>query len=556
MDNVTLSELIFPDISQTVEDYYKMYPDRSLPEGSCVTRFAPSPTGFVHIGNFLPALIDYIMAKSMNGIFVLRFEDTDKKREVESAASLIMETLRYFGIMPDEYELDEKTVGDYGPYTQSKRKDIYHAFHKKLVALGRAYPCFCKQNDMEQLRAKQEEKKLRTGYYGEFAACRDISNEKRAELIRSGAPFALRFRSEGDHEKRFTFFDAVKGELDFPENDQDLIIMKTENHLPTYHFAHVVDDTLMRITHAVRGEEWLSSTPMHIEMFEAFGLKPPIYVHNPLILKRDQDDPNSVRKISKRKDPEALMDYYIQKGYPPETVVDAMMMIINSNYEDWRPANKDEPYTAFEFSLSKMSASGAFFDLAKLNHVSREIISRKTKESVFEESYEWAKNHDADLTALIERDPEYYKEILDVERNQQNPRKDIAMYSGIIDYLWYMYDDLFESRKTDYLWPKDMANDVASEICSTYLDSYYTVENRDIWFSRIKEMCVQLGYASEMKEYKKNPDSYKGSLNDVVGVLRMAVTTSSMTFDLYSIMRLLGYERLKHRMELAQTTSQ
>jgi len=554
MDNFTLSEIIFPDISHTVEDYYELYPNRNLSTGSCVTRFAPSPTGFVHIGNFMPALIAYVMARSTNGVFYLRFEDTDKKREVASATRLIIETLHYFGIMPDEYEMSEKTIGDYGPYTQSKRKDIYHAFLKKLVELGRAYPCFCTHNDMEQLRAKQEADKLRTGYYGEFASCRNLSNEKRVELISSGVSFAIRFRSEGDPNKRFVFHDAVKGDLEFPENDQDLIIMKTDNQLPTYHFAHVVDDTLMRTTHVVRGEEWLSSTPVHIEMFQALGLTPPVYVHNPLILKRDQDDPNSVRKISKRKDPEALMDYYIQKGYPAVAVVDAMMIIINSNFEDWRANNPDIPFTSFLFSVNKMSASGAFFDLTKLNHFSREIISRMTRNNLFEGSYQWAKKYDAYLTTIIERDPEYYKEILNIERDQLKPRKDILMYSGIIDYLWYMYDDLFENRKDNYQWPQNMEKEDIIKILNTFISSYFTVENHENWFSKIKEMCIVLNYASETKKYKQNPDAYKGNLGDVVAVLRMATTSLNTTFDLYSIMRLLGGERIKHRIELARMT--
>ena len=551
MDYTTLSEIIFPDVSCTVEDYFVKYPSRNLAAGGAVTRFAPSPTGFVHIGNFMPALIDFILAKSTDGVFFLRIEDTDKKREVQSATRLIMETLRYFGIMPDEYELDGETVGSYGPYTQSKRAGIYHAFLKRLVALGRAYPCFCAQGDMEQVRVKQEADKLRTGYYGEFAACRNLSNEERAARIRSGAPFALRFRSEGDPDRRFRFHDAIKGDLEFPENDQDIIIMKTETLLPTYHFAHVVDDALMRTTHVVRGEDWLPSAPVHVEMFRAFGLTPPIYVHNPLILKRDHDDPDSVRKISKRKDPEALMDYYIQKGYPAAAVVDAMMVIINSNYEEWRAANPDAPFTGFKFSINKMSASGAFFDMAKLNYFSREIISRMTMDELYDESYRWAGEHDDQLKNLIERDPGYYKEIINIEREQPKPRKDIAMYGGIIDYLWYMYEDLFEERRGGYQWPNDMLAESAAQILDTYINGYYTVESQELWFAKIKEMCAALGYASETKAYKKNPELYRGSLNDVIAVIRMAATSLSATFNLYSIMRLLGKDRVRRRFELS-----
>ncbi|GHU37375.1 glutamate--tRNA ligase [Clostridia bacterium] len=552
MTTKDLADLIFPSLPHTPEEYETLYPPRELSDGAAVTRFAPSPTGFVHIGNFLPAFIDFILAKSTGGINYLRNEDTDKKREVDSAVRLIVETLAYFGICPDEYQYDGKTAGAYGPYIQSERKEIYHAYVKRLIEIGRAYPCFCSAEDISALRASQEEDKLTPGYYGEFAKCRNLSPDEAAKRIESGEQFVIRFRSEGDPDKKFTFRDEVKGNIEFPENNQDIVILKTGVSLPTYHFAHAVDDHLMRTTHVVRGEEWLSSVPVHVELFKTLGFKPPRYVHNPLILKRDQDDPNCVRKISKRKDPEALMDYYIKKGYPSDAVVDAVMTIVNSNYEDWRNENPDAHFTSFHFSTKKMSASGAFFDLDKLNNTSKGIISRMSADRITELSYEWAKDYDSVLAELIGRDKDYYKEILRIEREQPKPRKDIETYSGITDYMWYMYDDLFTARKPEiYPWGNIADKAGISEILNLYADKYYAVDTNENWFANVKELCAALNYAQTPKEYKANPEAYKGSLSDVMMVLRVAATSLSMTFDLYGIMKLLGKDRLKRRFDIA-----
>ena len=375
MTNKDLADLIFPNLEHDVEYYEALYPERNLKEGEKVTRFAPSPTGYLHIGGFFQALIDYVLAKNSNGIFYLRNEDTDKAREVDTAVELIMKTLNQYGLVPDEYEYEGKIVGEYGPYIQSERKEIYHAYIKRLIEIGRAYPCFCTREELNEMRQKQEERKKRTGYYGSYAKCRKLSVEEQIEKIKANIPYVIRFRSNGDFDNKIVFEDLVKGRLSLSENDIDDVIMKSDNMLPTYHFAHVVDDHLMHTTHVVRGEEWLPSVTKHIEMFKAFGFKPPKYIHTPLIIKRDGD---SVRKISKRKDPEASMSYYTEKGYPEEAVIEALMTIINSNYEEWHTNNPDKTFRDFTFSPKKMSSSGALFDLEKLNNISRDVISKMT----------------------------------------------------------------------------------------------------------------------------------------------------------------------------------
>ena len=368
MTNKDLANLIFPNIDKTVEDYDNMYPDRG---GIVVTRFAPSPTGYVHIGGIYQAIIDTLIAKNNNGKFFLRIEDTDQKREVKEAVDLITDAIYYYGLVPDEYELNGETVGNYGPYVQSERKEIYHAFIKHLIEIGRAYPCFCKKETLDELRVMQEHKKLRTGYYGKYAKCRSMSVDEMCERIRNGEDYVIRFKSMGDFERKFKFHDEVKGDLELSENDEDFVIMKSDNLLPTYHFAHLGDDHLMHTTHIVRGEEWLPSAPKHVELFNAFGFELPKYVHTPLIIKKEG---NSIRKISKRKDPEASMSYYTDLGYPKEAVIESLMTIINSNYEEWHTQNPDKTFLDFEYNPAKMSSSGGLYDLEKLNSLSKDII--------------------------------------------------------------------------------------------------------------------------------------------------------------------------------------
>ena len=543
MNNKDLANLIFPNIDKTVEDYEKMYPERNLKSNQKVTRFAPSPTGYMHIGGVYQALIDFMLAKNSDGIFYLRNEDTDSTREVNDATKLIMKTLKEYEILPDEYEYENEIVGNYGPYVQSERKEIYHAFIKRLIEIGRAYPCFCKKEELDSMRKRQEERKKRTGYYGVYAKCKKLSVEEQIERIKNGEPYVIRFRSKGNFDNKIPFVDLGKGKLSLSENDIDDVIMKSDNMLPTYHFAHVVDDHLMRTTHVVRGEEWLPSVTKHIEMFEAFGFKAPTYIHTPLLIKKDG---NNVRKISKRKDPEASMSYYDQEGYPKLAVIESLMTIINSNYEEWHTANPDKKYTDFIYNPDKMSSSGALYDLMKLDDISKNMISKMTKEEVYKESYEWASKYSQSLKDIIDKDVEYYKGILNIEREQKNPRKDIAKYSDIESLIWYMYDELFNPDV--YEWGKVTDPSEISKILKTYMDKYYT-EDKDEWFNQVKLLADELGYASNMKEYKKNPDDFKGNVADIATVIRVALTSKSQTPDLYEILKLFGRDRVVKRFE-------
>lgn len=547
MTNKDLADLIFPNLEHDVEYYEALYPERNLKEGEKVTRFAPSPTGYLHIGGFFQALIDYVLAKNSNGIFYLRNEDTDKAREVDTAVELIMKTLNQYGLVPDEYEYEGKIVGEYGPYIQSERKEIYHAYIKRLIEIGRAYPCFCTREELNEMRQKQEERKKRTGYYGSYAKCRKLSVEEQTEKIKLNTPYVIRFRSNGDFDNKIVFEDLVKGRLSLSENDIDDVIMKSDNMLPTYHFAHVVDDHLMHTTHVVRGEEWLPSVTKHIEMFKAFGFKPPKYIHTPLIIKKDGD---SVRKISKRKDPEASMSYYTEKGYPEEAVIEALMTIINSNYEEWHTNNPDKTFRDFTFSPKKMSSSGALFDLEKLNNISRDVISKMTKEELLERSLNWANKFDEELKELIEKDKEYYMNIINIERCQKKPRKDYETYSDIKNYIWYMYDELFIKEDKTYEFNGTDIEEVRN-VLKTYFDKYYDASfDKDTWFNKMKEAAEEMGYCANMKEYKLNPDNYKGSIADFSMIIRVALTTKTTTPDLYEIMKLLGTDRIKERIAL------
>ncbi len=547
MTNKDLADVIFPHITKTVADYEAMYPQRNLKEGACVTRFAPSPTGFMHLGGFFQAIIDKLIVQNRDGIFYLRNEDTDQKREVEGATDLIMSTLNHYDILPNEYQFKEKIVGNYGPYIQSERKEIYQTFIKHFIEIGRAYPCFATKEELEELRSAQEKIKARTGYYGRYARYRNLPIEEAIKKIEAGESYVIRFKSMGDFEKKFKFMDEVRGLLYLPENDEDFVIMKSEGGLPTYHFAHLVDDVLMRTTHVVRGEEWLSSVPKHVELFETFGYPIPKYIHTPLIVKKEE---NSVRKLSKRKDPEATMQYYEENGYPKEAVIEYLMTIINSNYEQWHTENPDKKFLDFQFDPKKMSATGgALFDMDKLNNISKNSISKMTKEELLEESYAWASKYNEQLKEIIDQDRNYYRAILNIERESSKPRKDITTYSDILNNIWYMYDDLFEKEET-YEFMKITDKEEIKKITKTYMDKYFSVEDdKETWFAKIKSLCDALGYASNMKEYKQNPEAYKGNVTDISTVLRVALTKKAQTPDLYEIMQVLGKESIKKRIQ-------
>jgi glutamyl-tRNA synthetase len=547
MTNQELAELIFPDIKLNKDDYEKKYPRRNLPKGTRVTRFAPSPTGFVHIGNFFQALISYVNAKNTNGVFYLRNEDTDKRREKAGAVELVLETLNHYGTFPDEYELNKKIYGNYGPYVQSKRKDIYHTFAKYLVEIGRAYPCFCTQEELSNQRELQSKENTRTGYYGKYAKCRNLNNEEIAEKILLGTSYVIRFRSKGSFSNKFIFKDLVRGRIEFPENDFDIVILKSGEQLPTYHFAHIIDDHFMRTTHVVRGEEWLSSVPVHIEMFETMGWVPPKYIHNPLILKKDGE---SLRKISKRKDPEASMKYFEEKGYPSETIIDSLMTIINSNFEDWRRANPLEDFRDFKFNPQKMNSSGALYSLDKLDNISKNYISKMTAIDLYTELCKWTKKYDPEFYKLIRKNKAYTVNILNIERGNKNPRKDFTCYSEIKKNIWYLYDELFDIYKGTYEWQKIRDIEEIREILELYLGQYYDInDDKDTWWEKVKSLCNNLGYASSMKEYNTNPQEYRGNIADISNIIRVAVTSQSRTPDLYEILQVMGIDRINRRIK-------
>ncbi len=542
-----LADLIFPNITKTIEDYEKEYPERDLPEGAKVVRFAPSPTGFMHIGNMMSATINYVLAKSSGGVFYLRNEDTDQARTVEGAVDFIHKTLKHYGIYPDEYEYNGETIGNYGPYIQSERKEIYHAFVKHLIEIGRAYPCFMSKEEVDEIRENQTKAKKRIGIYGRYARCRNMSVDEAIEKIKNGEKYVIRFKSMGDFDKKFVFEEQNKGKMEFPENDLDFPIMKSEDLLPTYHFAHLVDDHLMRTTHVVRGEEWISSVPIHYELFKTFGFKMPKYIHNSLILKKDGD---TIRKISKRKDPEALMFFYEEKGYPASAVIEAVMTIANSNYEEWRTGHPDTPFYKFDFSPKKMSSSGALFDLNKLDNISKNIISKMSAQDLYQELENWAKTYDEEFYKLISKNSEYVTRILNIEREQKKPRKDFAHYSEIKEKIWYMFDELWDSstKKPEFQVISD--KDEIVKLANDYFDNYYDVnDDKDTWFNKVKDLAEKYGYAREVKEYKENPEAFKGHVGDVSIALRILITHEAMTPDLYEIMNILGKDRMKARIE-------
>ena len=545
MTTKDLANLIFPDITKTIEDYEKMYPERDLPEGAKVTRYAPSPTGFMHIGNFMSSTINYCLAHNNGGIFFLRNEDTDSLREIEGAVEYIRHVLEHYNMNPDEYEYRDtnETKGNYGPYIQSERKEIYHTFIKHLIAEGKAYPCFLTQEEMDSIRESQTKDKRRIGIYGRFAKYRNLSPDEAAERINNGEKYTIRLKSSGDFNKKFKFEDLANGTMEFPENDIDIPIMKSSNLLPTYHFAHLVDDHLMRTTHVVRGQEWISSVPVHYELFKTFGFKMPKYIHTPLILKKDGD---KIRKISKRLDPEARMTYYEEKGYPVLALIEAIMTIVNSNYEAWREGHPDAHFTEFDFSPKKMSASGALFDLDKLDNISKNYISKLKATEVFEMLDNWSKEYDKDFNELINKYKEYTIDVLNIEREQKKPRKDYASFSEIKRQVWYMYDELYTDL--EYEFDPKFSKEEIKEVLNTYFNEYYNEsDDKDTWFNNMKEMAEKLGYCTNMKEYKENPDNYKGNIADVSNIIRVGVTTKAQTPDLYIILNLLGKERIMNR---------
>ena len=548
MDYKDLANVIFPD-AKDIAYYEEKYPERNLKEGAIVTRFAPSPTGFVHIGGLYQSLIARKLANQTEGVFLLRIEDTDQKREVENGITDIVQSLDRFGIEPDEGMISEtEGKGNYGPYRQSMRKEIYQSYAKYLIEQGKAYPCFCTPEDLEEMRTKQENAKIRPGYYGVWAKCRNITVEEAIEKINNGENYIVRFKSPGREDRKIKHHDVIKGNVDFPENDQDIVIIKADG-LPTYHFAHAIDDHLMRTTHVIRGDEWLSSVPLHLQLFHELGFKAPKYAHIAPIMKNDN---GNKRKLSKRKDPEAAVSYYDEMGIPKEAVNEYLLNIANSNFENWRRANKDKSIDEFELQLNKMSVSGALFDMVKLLDVGKTVISKFTAEEVYENASNWAKTYDKELEEMLQ-DKEYALKIFGIERGNKKPRKDIAKWSDVKENIEYMYDEKFLSKEQEYPYQVINEKDDVDKILDLYMEKYYNEnDDKQQWFDNIKELAGELGYAKEVKEYKANPDIYKAHVGDVSTVLRVALTGRTNTPDMYEIMQVLGKESIKKRFEVAR----
>ena len=538
MDYKDLANLIFPN-AKDISYYEEKYPIRNLQEGAVVSRFAPSPTGFVHIGGLYQALVAKEMTKKTNGVFFLRVEDTDQKREVENGVTGIVNSLKDFDILPDEGMISEtEEKGKYGPYKQSERKDIYQAFAKYLLEQGKAYPCFCTPEDLDVIRKKQEGAKVRTGYYGVWAKCRNLTVEEVAEKIKNGEKYIIRFKSPGREDRKIKHHDMIKGNVEFPENDQDIVIIKADG-LPTYHFAHAVDDHLMRTTIVIRSDEWLSSVPLHLQLFQELGFRPPKYAHISPIMKNDN---GNKRKLSKRKDPEAAVSYYKEEGIPVEAVKEYLLNIANSTFENWRRANPDKSLDEFDFQLNKMSVSGALFDMIKLLDIGKNVISRMTAQEVYDNALIWANEYDEDLTKILQ-DKDYALKVFGIERGNKKPRKDLSKWSDVKENIIYMY-----KNPTNYDFDKIIDED-AKKIIKEYSKVYDCNDDKQAWFDKIKDVAEKLGYAREVKEYKANPENWPGHIGDVSTVIRVVLTGRRNTPDMYEIMQVLGKDEVLKRFE-------
>lgn len=547
MNYEKLAEILFPHITKTPDDYEKLYPKRELPEGAKVTRLGPSPTGFIHLGNLYGAFVDERLAHQSGGRFFLRIEDTDDKRYVEGAVEVIINSLRFFGINFDEGATMEGDIGDYGDYTQSHRGEIYRCFAKKLVAEGHAYPCFLTEEEIAAIHAKQEAEKANPGIYGKWALSRNLTMEEIEANLAAGKSYVIRLKSDGDMSlpedqiRRFRVEDAIRGTLDMPVNDQDTVLLKATG-IPTYHFAHVVDDHLMRTTHVVRGAEWIPSLPIHVELFDKLGWEPPVYCHTAQLMKLDEE--GNKRKLSKRKDPELSLDYYRNEGYHPAAVREYLLTILNSNFEEWRIANPDADIDEFEFTTEKMSNSGALFDLNKLNDISKDVLLKIPAEELFDFLKAWSDEFKPELAPIFE-DRAYLEKILDIGRHaERNPRKDHIYAQQIIKNISYFFDDMFEIEDE---FPQEAAGDVPV-ILSKYLETYNHADDQETWFGKIREITAELGYAVKPKDFKKNPDQYKGHVGHVSTVIRVALMGRRQSPDVWEIQQILGEERTRARL--------
>ncbi len=545
MEYKKLAEILFPDIKETI-GYYEndVFPKRNLPTGAKVTRLAPSPTGFIHLGNLYGAFVDERLAHQSDGVFMLRVEDTDEKRKVEGAVETIISSLKYFGLNFDEGALLEGEKGSYGPYYQSRRGKIYQCVAKYLVEQGRAYPCFCTEEELEEIREKQTEGNINTGYYGKWARDRNLSLEKVQSHLNNNEEFVIRFKSMGTEEGTFEIEDAIRGKLIIHENYKDIVILKT-NGIPTYHFAHVVDDHFMRVTHVVRGEEWLSTLPIHYEIFKTLKWDAPVYCHTAHLMKMDN---GSKRKLSKRKDPELGLGYYMDLGYHPKAVREYLLTILNSNYEEWRIKNSDSQAEDFKFTLEKMSNSGALFDLEKLNNISKDVLLKISADEIYEFLLEWAKRYKNEIADILESNKEQVTELISVGRSGKKPRKDLIYCKQIFDFISYFFDEYFEIADS---YPENIDDDEAKKLLKEYLKTYDHSDDQSHWFEKIRTISEENGYAAKLKDYKKNPDTYKGHVGDVSSVIRIAVVGRASSPDVWELQQIMGEKKVRRRIEKA-----
>ncbi len=546
MENTKLAELLFPHIDKDPSYYEALYPPRGLKEGANVTRIGPSPTGFVHLGNLYNAIVGERLAHQSGGTFYLRVEDTDAKREVEGAVELVLSSMRYFGITFDEGAVIDGDHGSYGPYRQRQRKEIYQCFAKQLVQRGLAYPCFCSEEQLADMREKQISKKLNFGYYDEWAVCRDLPYEEIEKRVKNGEAYVLRFRSSGNIENTVEVFDGIRGTLKLQENYQDFVLLKSDG-IPTYHFAHVIDDHLMRTTHVARGEEWLSTLPIHVQLFDTFGWERPVYCHTPVLMKMDGE---TKRKLSKRKDPELGLDYYRKEGYDPAAIWEYLMTVLNSNFEEWRTEHPDVPIGAFPFRLDKMSNSGALFDMMKFEDISREVLLRTPAKEIYQKMAAWLKDYDPEFYPVFTKDPEFSTQAIDVGRSGDRPRKDLVNWKQAKEFLSFYYDETFRYESP---FPENVDATDRKEIAKRYLDTLDFADDKDTWWQKVKDIAEDMGYALQPKKYKKNPELYKGSITDVSNVIRIALTGRANSPDIYEISRVLGEERASARVQALLT---
>lgn len=542
MDYNTLADLLFPDVKMTAEDMEKRFPKRTLSENAFVTRIGPSPTGFVHLGNLYNAIIAERLAHQSDGVFYLRIEDTDNKREVEGAVETVINSMSFYGVLFDEGATADGDKGNYGPYRQRRRREIYHVFAKQLVQRGLAYPCFLTEEELSAIRTEQENNKENPGIYGKYAEkSRALTVEQIKKNIDDGMPWVLRYRGV-ETDEYIGVDDAIRGRIEMPRNSMDFVLLKSDG-IPTYHFAHVVDDHLMRSTHIIRGDEWIASLPMHIELFNKFNWEQPVYCHTATLQKLEN---GSKRKLSKRKDPELSLEYYRQEGYYQTAVWEFLLTILNSNFEEWRIANPDSSYLDFKFSLEKMSNSGALVDLDKLNNVSKEVIGRMKPEEVYEKWLEWCEEYNGQFAGLLKKYPDRAKNALNVGKSGNNPRKDITSWKQACEFMSFYFDESFAIADE---MPQEVDSETRRLFFEKYLAGYDHSDDQPTWFEKVKAITAELGFAVKPKDYKKAPEAYKGSIVHITNMLRIALTGRSNAPDIWEISHVLGEEIMRQRIK-------